>query len=79
MDWKPATELPEVKATLIVQTNYGYMSGYRDVNGLFTPYDPIAGNVMRMLRHPEKPCYAIRWRYKFPQVVEAVKKMREKI
>ena len=67
MDWKPITELPEVKIPIIVQTNYGYMSGILTDNGMFKPYEPYGNNVYRAFKHPEKPVYGIRWRYKWHQ------------
>lgn len=57
-------EKPDIRRTIIAHTNYGFMVGYRDFNGLFTPQFPFGSNVLRALRNRAN-VKLIRWRYKY--------------
>ena len=62
--WHSPEEIPEKHKYLVVQTNYGFMCGFQDYNGLFTPYEPYRGNVLRALQN-KNSVRLIRWRYKY--------------
>lgn len=63
MTWNSPSKKPERLRHIVVQTNYGFMCGFRDYNGMFTPYNPFSGNVLRALRNGD--VRLIRWRYKY--------------
>lgn len=62
--WHTKEEKPDMFKSIIAQTNYGFMVGYRDYNGLFTPMTPLGSNVIRALRNRGN-VRLIRWRYRF--------------
>lgn len=62
--WHSPEEIPEKHVHLVIHTNYGFMCGFRDYNGYFTPYTSYRGNVFRALRNKNN-VRLIRWRYKY--------------